>query len=101
MARFKRDSRLNVRIDTGLRQAIEAIAKDMACTPSVTARHLLGEALAHRRAEAMGEAPGTAEKALGRIAACDVRWHTLYESWEFAGGVRKVLESIRIRGQKV
>lgn len=94
-------SRINVRVETGLRQAIDAVAKEMKCSPSVAARHLLAEALANRRAEALDERPGSAGKALGRIAACEIRRCNDYMGWELAKDLRQILGSIGIRKPKV
>lgn len=101
MTRFTRASRINVRVETGLRQAVEAVAADMKCSPSVAARHLLAEALAYRRAEAMDEKPGSAAKALGRIAACEIRRSNDYTIWGMSEDVRRILESMGIRKPKV
>lgn len=92
-----RSSRINIRVDATLRQAIEAVAKEMDCSVSMAARYMLGEALAFRHIEASGKQYESADHLIRHIAALEVRAFRRGDYRQFLHDVNGILRAKGIK----
>jgi len=95
-----RDNRLNIRVDTHLRQRVEAVAKELGCSTSMAARYLLGEGLVHRSVEVLNDVSTSAEDFLRRVALAEVRSFKNGGRWQFYEDVKGLLRKMGIEAPK-
>lgn len=101
MSPQNRDNRFNIRVETHLRQRVEAAAKELGCSTSMAARYLFGEGLAHRYIEALSDVPTSAEDLLRRVALAEVRSFKSGGRWQLWEDVTRLLRKIGVNRPRV
>ncbi len=95
MNRERRDSRINLRLDGGLRAAIEGTARDLDCSLSMATRYLVGLGVAFEQIKGQADPFASADELLRQIAAIEV---SAFRQGGRERFIREVKDLLRQRG---